>query len=129
MGSTVARYLDQQRAALDDKRQAIAHERVRDPTIANALIGAVILAASALPLVLAVFVLRGAIGINEGHNRGSHFVSQMSASISNSKGSMCPRGFAVNAPLVAAVTDSFVGGPDKKPLQTSSHRRSASLTM
>jgi hypothetical protein len=116
-------------AALGNERQAIAHERIQDSIIANAPIGVVILAASALPLVLAVFVLRGAIGINERHSLGSHFVSQMSASISNSKGSMCPRGFAANASLVAAVTDSFVGGPRRKSSQTSGHRRSASLTM
>jgi hypothetical protein len=45
---------------LEDKRRAIATERVCDPTIANALIGAVILAAGALPGALAVFVVRGA---------------------------------------------------------------------
>ena len=53
-------HLDQQRSVLEDERRAIAAERVRDPIIANALIGAVILAAGALPLVLAFFVLRGA---------------------------------------------------------------------
>ena len=53
-------HLDQQRTALEDERRAIAAERVRDPIIANALIGAVILAACVLPLVLAFFVLRGA---------------------------------------------------------------------
>jgi hypothetical protein len=53
-------HLDQQRTALEDKRRAIAAERVRDPIFANALIGAVFLAACALPLVLAFFVLRGA---------------------------------------------------------------------
>jgi hypothetical protein len=52
--------LDDERTALNDERRAIAAERVRDPIIANALIGAVILAACALPLVLAFFVLRGA---------------------------------------------------------------------
>jgi hypothetical protein len=52
--------LDDERTALNDERRAIAAERVRDPMIANALIGAVILAACALPLVLAFFVLRGA---------------------------------------------------------------------
>ena len=53
-------HLDEERSALDSERRAIAAERVRDPIIANALIGAVILAACALPLVLAFFVLRGA---------------------------------------------------------------------
>src|SRR5271166_5148245 len=53
-------HLDQQRTALEDERRAIAAERVRDPIIANALIGAVILAACALPLVLAFFGLRSA---------------------------------------------------------------------
>jgi hypothetical protein len=53
-------HLDQQRTVLEDERRAIAAERVRDPIIANAMIGAVILAACALPLVLAFFVLRGA---------------------------------------------------------------------
>jgi hypothetical protein len=53
-------HLDQQRTVLEDERRAIAAERVRDPIIANALTGAVILAACALPLVLAFFVLRGA---------------------------------------------------------------------
>jgi hypothetical protein len=47
-------------ATLGNERQAIAHERIQDSIIANAPIGVVILAASALPLVLAVFVLRGA---------------------------------------------------------------------
>ena len=53
-------HLDQQRTVLEDERRAIATERVRDPIIANALIGAVILAACVLQLVLAFFVLRGA---------------------------------------------------------------------
>ncbi len=53
-------HLDQQRTVLEDERRAIADERVRDPIIANALIGAVVLAACALPLILAFFVLRGA---------------------------------------------------------------------
>ena len=52
-------HLDQQRTALEDERRAITAERVRDPIIANALLGAVILAACTLPLVLAFFVLRG----------------------------------------------------------------------
>jgi hypothetical protein len=52
--------LDDERSALDSERRAIAAQRVRDPIIANALIGAVILAACVLPLVLAFFVLRGA---------------------------------------------------------------------
>jgi hypothetical protein len=47
------------RLGLPDRR-AIAAERVRDPIIANALIGAVVLAACALPSVLAFVVLRGA---------------------------------------------------------------------
>ncbi len=51
-------HLDQQRTVLEDERRAIAAERVRDPIIANALIGAVILAACVLPLLLAFFVLR-----------------------------------------------------------------------
>jgi hypothetical protein len=51
--------LDQQRTTLDDERRNIARERIRDPIIANALIGAIILAACALPLLLALFVLRG----------------------------------------------------------------------
>jgi len=54
------RRLDQQRTALDDERRSIARERVRDPIIANALIGAVVLAACALPLVLALHVWCGA---------------------------------------------------------------------
>jgi hypothetical protein len=53
-------HLDQQRTVLEDERRAIAAERIRDPIIANALTGAVVLAACALPLVLAFFVLRGA---------------------------------------------------------------------
>jgi thiol:disulfide interchange protein len=53
-------HLDQQRTVLEDERRAIATERVRDPIIANALIGAVILAACVLPILLAFFVLRGA---------------------------------------------------------------------
>jgi hypothetical protein len=53
-------HLDQQRTAVEDERRAIATERIRDPIIANALIGAVILAACVLPIVLAFFVLRGA---------------------------------------------------------------------
>jgi hypothetical protein len=52
--------LDEQRTALDDERWAIAAARVRDPIIANALIGAVILAVCALPLVLALVALRRA---------------------------------------------------------------------
>jgi hypothetical protein len=53
-------HLDQQRTVLEEERRSIAAERIRDPIIAKALIGAVILAACALPLVLAFFVLRGA---------------------------------------------------------------------
>jgi uncharacterized protein YhaN len=53
-------HLDEQRTALEDERRAIAGKRVRDPIIANALIGAVILAACVLPIVLAFLVLRGA---------------------------------------------------------------------
>jgi hypothetical protein len=53
-------HLDQQRTVLEDERRSIASERVCDPIIANALIGAVILAACVLPIVLAFFVLRGA---------------------------------------------------------------------
>jgi thiol:disulfide interchange protein len=53
-------HLDQQRTVLEDERRAIAAERIRDPIIANALFGAVILAACVLPLVLTFFVLRGA---------------------------------------------------------------------
>jgi hypothetical protein len=53
-------HLDQQRTVLEDERRSIASERVRDPIIANALIGAVILVACVLPIVLAFFVLRGA---------------------------------------------------------------------
>jgi hypothetical protein len=53
--------LDEQRTALDDERRAIAAARVRDPIIANALIGAVILAVCALPLVLALVALRRAL--------------------------------------------------------------------
>jgi hypothetical protein len=53
-------HLDQQRTALEDERRSIAAARIRDPIIANALVGAVILAACVLPLVLAFFVLRGA---------------------------------------------------------------------
>ncbi|HEV2968426.1 MAG TPA: hypothetical protein VGY55_00465 [Pirellulales bacterium] len=52
-------HLDEQRTVLEDERRAIAAERVRDPIIANALTGAVVLAACALPLMLAFFVLRG----------------------------------------------------------------------
>jgi hypothetical protein len=50
--------LDQQRTLLEDERRAIASQRIRDPIIANALVGAVILAACALPLILAFFVHR-----------------------------------------------------------------------
>jgi thiol:disulfide interchange protein len=53
-------HLDQQRTVLEDERRAIAAERIRDPIVANALLGAVILAACVLPLVLTFFVLRGA---------------------------------------------------------------------
>jgi hypothetical protein len=52
--------LDEQRTALDDERRAIAAARVRDPIIANALIGAVVLIVCALPLVLALVALRRA---------------------------------------------------------------------
>jgi hypothetical protein len=52
--------LDEQRTALDDERRAIAAARVRDPIIANALIGAVVLAVCALPLLLALVALRRA---------------------------------------------------------------------
>jgi hypothetical protein len=52
--------LDEQRSALDDERRSIAAARVRDPIIANALLGAVILAACLLPLVLAFFAMRRA---------------------------------------------------------------------
>ena len=48
-----------QRTAVEDERRSIASERVRDPIIANALIGAVILVACSLPLVLAFYVYRG----------------------------------------------------------------------
>jgi hypothetical protein len=52
--------LDEQRSALDDERREIAAARFRDPIIANALIGAVVLAVCALPLVLALLALRRA---------------------------------------------------------------------
>jgi hypothetical protein len=52
--------LDQQRAALDDERREMAAAKVRDPIVADALIGAATLIACGLPLVLAYFVLRGA---------------------------------------------------------------------
>jgi hypothetical protein len=57
---TQHQHLDDERSALDSERRALAAERVRDPIIANALIGAVVLAACALPSVLAFVVLRGA---------------------------------------------------------------------
>jgi hypothetical protein len=57
---TQHQHLDEQRTALETELREIANQRFRDPIIANALIGAAILAASALPLVLAFFVLRGA---------------------------------------------------------------------
>ena len=57
---TQYQHLDDERSALDSERRAIAAERVRDPIIADALIGAVVLAACALPSVLAFVVLRGA---------------------------------------------------------------------
>jgi hypothetical protein len=52
--------LDEQRIALDDERRSIASARVRDPIIANALIGMVVLAACMLPLVLAFLAMRRA---------------------------------------------------------------------
>jgi hypothetical protein len=52
--------LDQQRTALDDERHEMAAAKVRDPIVADALIGAATLIACGLPLVLAYFVLRGA---------------------------------------------------------------------
>jgi hypothetical protein len=51
--------LDQQRSALEDERRVIARDRIRDPIIANALIGGIILAACALPLLLALYIWRG----------------------------------------------------------------------
>jgi hypothetical protein len=54
------RRLDEQRTALDDERRSIARQWVRDPIIANALIGAAVLAACALPLYLALHIWRGA---------------------------------------------------------------------
>lgn len=53
-------HLDRQRTELEDERRAFAAQRVRDPILANALVGAVILAACILPLVLALYVLRSA---------------------------------------------------------------------
>jgi hypothetical protein len=51
--------LDHQRSALEDERREITAAATREPLVANALIGAALLVACSLPLLLAFFVLWG----------------------------------------------------------------------
>jgi hypothetical protein len=54
----VQQNLDEQRTVLNNERKQIAHERHRDPIIANSISIFGILLASVLPLVIGIYVLK-----------------------------------------------------------------------